>query len=450
MKQAEIAQVNAHIEKYSQMDSAALISAAYPDCDPNSTLIGEYSMKEFLSTANKIFNQFKAELKGTYAKALPYQYQFHNEFGGGDLNSDLANLLANIESKNLAQAAVHMSRLVHYQAVNGIWEKSKRRYFRASEEAVNTEKESIQLTSNQLNDATDRLKILLEAVENTKENLANFTSTKQKELEEIESLLTTARNHGLQISELHTSTTSTSEKINALLNNAAEKKQETDIAIKDSKNELNKIKETLENHLVAFKNQDSEFSELKNEFEEKLTFVDEKHKHFVERNEYLDDLIGREVGASLFETFKQRKTELNSSISFWKWAVPMAALASIFWILILFGWNNITDQSWQGIFINSFKALPALGLLIFSITQYTKERNFQEEYAFKSAVALTVNAYAEQLSNEENKDSLIMSSVSTIYKPPVVTKPGKSTDDRVLASTVKDLSDAVKSFAPTK
>jgi len=450
MHQGQVTQVKAHIDKYFQMDIAALIAAAYPDAGVDEFIVGEYSAKEFISISNKVFNQFREELSDTYVKALPYQYQFHNEFGGGDLHSDLANFLAYVETKRFAEALSHLSRLIHYQATNGFWEKSKRKYFKASEEALRAEKERIELVSHQLDSATEKLSDLLTSLEASKEGLSNFTSIKQKELGEIESLLSAARNHGSEITELHSTATATAERINSLLLNADEKKQEAETLQKESRAELTKVKVILEKHEEIIEAQNTEYQSLRESFEQKLEFVDEKHQHFIERNNYLNDLIGREVGASLFETFKQRKHELNGSINFWKWAIPVAAVATIIWIFFLFGNGNLDELKWQVILVNSIKTLPALGLLLFSISQYTKERNFQEEYAFKSAVALTVNAYAEQLINDENKDSLIMASVSSIYKSPVVAKSHKAIDEKTLLSTVKDLSETVKSFSSSK
>lgn len=89
-----------------------------------------------------------------------------------------------------------------------------------------------------------------------------------------------------------------------------------------------------------------------------------------------------------------------------------------FWIVYLFWGVDPASISWQLLLINSIKTLPVLGLFFFTTSQYTKERNFQEEYAFKSAVALTVNSYAEQLKETANQDKLIMDSVQTIYMPP--------------------------------
>jgi hypothetical protein len=442
-------QVQTQVEQYFQSDLPNLIATSYPDIDEDKAVIGEYSSKEFLSISNKVFNQFKTELEGAYFKSLPFQYQFHNEYGGGDLNSDLANFNAYITSNRFPNAVQHLNRLVHYQAVNGFWEKSKRKYFRSTEDAINGEKERIGLVSKQLEIQTSTLKGLLKEIENSKSNLEQFTESKKKELSEIESLLAASRNHNNEITELHSSATSLSEKIASLLNASEAKKGNTDLLHKESRAELKKLQGELEVQSETIASQNTEYGVLKKSFEEKLSFVEGKFDFFSERNQYLDDLIGREVGASLFETFKQRKGELSSSISFWKWSVPTTAVATVAWIFFLFGNGDLASLEWQVIFVNSLKALPAIGLLLFSISQYTKERNFQEEYAFKSAVALTVNSYADQLVVEENKDKLIMDSVNEIYKTPLTSKH-KDAETKSLTGTAKELTDVAKSLLKSK
>src|SRR6201999_2946260 len=73
--------------------------------------------------------------------------------------------------------------------------------------------------------------------------------------------------------------------------------------------------------LSSLRTTETNYTALYTDFESKLKFVEGKYDYFSERNDYLDTLIGREVGASLFETFKQRKTELNKPIIFWRWAI---------------------------------------------------------------------------------------------------------------------------------
>jgi len=267
MNQNQISQIQLQIDRYFQLDVSGLISKSYPDVDQNSTAIGEYTTKEFLSLSNKIFNQFREELKGIYFKSLPHQYQFHNEYGGGDLNSDLTNFISFLESNRFPNLIVHMNRLIQYQAVNGFWEKTKRKYFRHSEENINIEKERVELVSKQLNESTDALKSLLKAIEEEKESLAQFTLVKRKELGEIESLLSSSRSHNSEITELHSSATSIFEKITALLDNSDIKRNESDVLYRESKDFLKEIEESLGAQKDAIVKQNKIFSELKLSFD---------------------------------------------------------------------------------------------------------------------------------------------------------------------------------------
>jgi len=450
MNQTQINQIQVQVDRYFQLDMTSLLNVSFPELNENEVCIGQYTLKEFLSLSNKVFNQLREELKTSFLKSLPFQYQFHNEFGGADLNSDLSNFIAYSESNRFPNAVSHLARLIHYQTVNGFWEKTKRKYFRHSEENLNTERERIELVSKQLESSINKYEEQLTSLDATKDDLTQFTQAKQKELSEIESLLGASRNHSTEITELHSSATSLSERIQALLDGSEAKKEEIDGFNKEAKDELKKISLTLESQIEVIAKQNTSFDSLESSFDTKLEFVNSKTSHFEERNKYLDDLIGREVGASLFETFKQRKGELSSSITFWTWSVPITAIATIAWIFFLFGNGDLNTLGWQVVFVNSLKALPAIGLLLFSISQYTKERNFQEEYAFKSAVALTINSYADQLQKDENKDQLIMDSVNAIYKTPLPTKAIKETDSKSLAESAKELKDVASSLVAKK
>ena len=114
----------------------------------------------------------------------------------------------------------------------------------------------------------------------------------------------------------------------------------------------------------------------------------------------------------------------------------------------MFGDGDLAQLSWQVFLVNTFKALPAVGLLVFTISQYAKERNFQEEYAFKSAVALTINSYAEQLSDKASKDQLILDSVGKIYQSPMDQK--KSTREKDQGIQIDDVSKLFTDFLKSK
>lgn len=440
----QINQVKSYLNEYNDLNLAKLISETYIEENLDQVYIGSYSVREFLHASSKVFKQFEEELDTAFAKALPFSYQFQNEYGGADLNQDLSSYLSYTKNKQFDAAVTHLNRLIHYQAINGFWEKSKRKYFRTSEINVQQDKERIELISNQLEAVSERLDLLVLEIHNRKDDLEKFTLTKQNELTEIESLVTASRNRTEEITNLQSQAAVLIERINALLDASNEKKSSSDQLLSESKSQLQSLKNSFEELVNSIEAQQSEYETLKDNFESKLGFVESKHQYFTERNEYLDDLIGREVGVSLFETFKQRKTELDKPIFFWKCSIPVIAVVSIAWIFYLFWGTTPGELSWQFLLINSLKTLPVLGILFFTISQYTKERNFQEEYAFKSAVALTVKSYAEQLKDEFNQDKLIMESVQTIYTPPSPKNSKVLNNESSSLENLKQMIDQVK------
>ena len=120
---------------------------------------------------------------------------------------------------------------------------------------------------------------------------------------------------------------------------------------------------------------------------------------------------------------------------------------TIVWIFILFtNQAKILDNSiwWQSFAVNTLKSIPAIFLLFLSINQYRKERNFQEEYAFKSAVALTIDAYAGRLTDVVNKDKLIMEAVLGLYKTPIDDKQPDKLKHTTVLDTIKSMADTTK------
>ena len=89
-------------------------------------------------------------------------------------------------------------------------------------------------------------------------------------------------------------------------------------------------------------------------------------------------------------------------------------------------------------------------VLLFTIKQYVRERTFQEEYAFRSAIALTVQAYGDIAG--QKKEELIMKAISTIYSLPSVMKEKSSSffgyRSKILSDTLKEVSETMKTFKP--
>lgn len=445
MDQNQINQIKAVVETYSSLDVEKLLAEAYNNQEDLSEVkIGEFSAIELSTSLNEVFHQFKEELNTTYAKSLPFQYNFHNEYGSGNLHADLNQMVAYIQGNQFTNIPPYLNRIIHYQAVNGFWGKSKRKFINTEEKYLTQESERIKLVSKHLESLFSQSKTFFSSLHKKEEELDNFIKQKQSQLSEIEAMLIAARQHAGEINELASKSATLTEKITSLTETSAEKDESigellTEIQKQqiDSKKLTSLIQSTLIEHTEILTN-------LNADYETNLNEVKSKTEYFNERNNYLNDLIGREVGASLFETFKQRKSELAPSVKFWKWTVPVMTVATLAWIFFLFGNGNISEITLEVFGINTLKTIPVAFLLLFSISQYSKERNFQEEYAFKSAVALTLNAYADQLKDPANKDKLIMVSVGEIYKTPIDAPRHKDKESRAAIETAKGLADVAK------
>jgi hypothetical protein len=130
-----------------------------------------------------------------------------------------------------------------------------------------------------------------------------------------------------------------------------------------------------------------------------------------------------------------------------------AAVGWIFLVLTIFKAN--LSNEWINLIVNLFKTSPAFLLVGFVFTRYSKERNLQEEYAFKSAISMTLTAYSQMLASEDTEDNtsrqqMLMKSIEMIYtQPRLYNEKTESLSLNVvkqLKETVDNLTESVKNI----
>jgi hypothetical protein len=451
MNKSQIADLKVRLENIQNMDIENIISTVFSDQDVNNIFIVEYTIPEYVSMIKRLISQFinEFESNGYY---LPFQYSYSNEFGNGNLQSDLQVLYDQINARthnHLNSTITYLNRLIYYQISNGFWDKHFKKNNKISETHINDLNNQLSFIANHLKINTENFNALSENLNIEKKNLQEFIIIKNQELQQISNNLQTSNTNTNQIAQLLTNSTSTFEKINSLL-----LQQTTSIEHQNTKFEIadTYFTEQQKNFKLLEENVNLKITEISNyinSFNEKLQFVESKRAFFEERNNYLNELIGREVGASLFETFKQRKLELVHPVN--KWLLIVISMSVLTFLAILtiftnaFGWLGIPKELTTLLLItNSIKTLPFFFLLFYSIAQYNKERNFQEEYAFKSAVALTIKAYADIINKGDLKDELIINSVNGIYKSPTIYKSKRGKEENSILDTAKELLNTAK------
>jgi transposase-like protein len=314
----------------------------------------------------------------------------------------------------------------------------------------------LKLISEQLSKSIETNKTLLESLKTEKENLELLVTTKKKELAEIEGLLPTARNNSDEINKLLNTSTATNESINSLLT-----QQNTNLDTITKKIEEEKTVYT------AFQKDIKELKELFNteienggkkniEFDKMLASVLEQSKTFDKQILVLNELIGKEGAVRLFNTFNDRKKDLDAPVKRWAWIVIGTGVAALILIIGIFTnffglipTMKMPDTiDWQFLVINSLKSTPIMIVLFFTIKQYVRERTFQEEYAFRSAIALTVQAYGDISGSK--KEDLILQAVSTIYSLPSMMKDKPTSffgyRSKTLTDTMKEINETLKTI----
>lgn len=441
---ATVLQVISNIENF---DIDKIAETVFKNQDVTTINIGQYVFPDYIVVLKRMLKQFMVELpdNGLY---LPFQYNYQNEFGNGNLQNDLQyilNLLNQKDQTGLIQSVPYLNRLIYFQITNGFWDKSKTKIHKADEIKISELNEKLKIISAQLSKNQDDFKVQIDNLEIEKKKLINFLLQKQQELQQITTNLQTSNTNTNQINQLLTTSTATNGKIDALLSqqnqnfDAQKKKAEAeDVYFAKQKEIFGTLETNLNEKIKTLETQIIDFTE-------KLNFVEEKRAFFEERNVYLQDLIGREVGVSLFETFKQRKTELTRPVNKWLWIVIGMSVLTFISIITIFTngfglWGEVLKEfTTIQLITNTIKTFPFFFLLFYSISQYNKERNFQEEYAFKSAVALTIKAYADIVVDEKLKDEMIISSVNAVYKSPTAEKKYDKKESNEIFETAKEL-----------
>ena len=441
------------VEEIKAINAEELLIDANPtETDFNKINIGKYSATEFLFFFNKMINQLDNELKNGLGFLLPFTENYANDFGSVNLQNNLTNIKNYLNSNQFAAIEPIMDGLIHYQIKNGFWNKSEIMSHPVDTEEIKKQKTIINLNQKAIEKNLQSYEELKSNLDATVSDFNEFIDEKKGELIEITNLLTTANN---QLTE-----------INTVVSNSANKETEIDGILKNIKDKVIAVSESITEYETDFTSIKKDNSELKTELETAISKALEDLKkskegiEFIESNrEEIVRLTGMAADGALGSKFDQRQNVLNKGLNFWKWAIPVMTVLAGGWVVIVFTYliPNFNDE-WVNILVSILKTSPAFILLGFVFSQYKKERNLQEEYAFKSAVAMTLTAYSEMLSNADVEDNtsrqqMLLKSIEMVYNQPQI-HPHKnerlfSLNTKDLKETVATLADAVKNIKNT-
>ena len=97
---------------------------------------------------------------------------------------------------------------------------------------------------------------------------------------------------------------------------------------------------------------------------------------------------------------------------------------------------------WPIFVIRSIVLLPVFAAFGFSIAQYRKERDFEEEYAHKAAVAVSLPNYGDLARDQSVRDQIVTGATNVIFSSPTARAKESEKADAVI-SGIREIVDSV-------
>lgn len=415
----------------------------------DSIVIADYSIAELFAMAKRAIAQLKEFLDNGNWQVIPSDNIPMPIYGNITLRNVIVNFTNNFKSAAYEQAATRVKSLVYFEMRCGFWDQPKRIELGIRESFLKTLEQRAELTMTHIDARENKVKLLIDELELKKLEIEKLINTKRQELEALknnqsESNVILEKIKGAQ--QTATSVQSAIETLNGEANNivTALKNAQTHIIdqIEINKETIAQSKKALEdfNTDAAYK-----ISRITSDFDSVSNNAEEVRK-----------MMGYIADGTLSHSFNKRKEDLSTQITKWfRTSVIISALA-IGWVCAVFFWLSAdTGSEWADILINGIKSSPLFFLLGFSISQYQKERNLMEEYAFRESVAVTLTAYLEQMPEKEDEDKrkLLISTVEQLYTKPVIANKEYGLlkfDSKDLSETSKTLKELVEALLNRK
>jgi hypothetical protein len=114
----------------------------------------------------------------------------------------------------------------------------------------------------------------------------------------------------------------------------------------------------------------------------------------------IKDKIEKATGFSLFHSFQTRQGNIQWAKRFW--GIALAVVVAISLSLTAYIAHSTTDFN-IGFYLKLSMSLPLIYAISFCTIQYSRERRLEEEYAFKSAISISLDPYQSLVSRLVDK-----------------------------------------------
>ena len=412
-------------------------------------VVSDYTIAELLALAKRAISQLKELLERGNWKIIPCDNISLTSYGYISLRSTVRNITSFLNNADYNNAVTEIKPLVYYEIMCGFWEQPKRIELGIRESSLKTLEQRAELTMSHLDVRENKVKSLIQDLESKKSEIEEIIRIKKQEFEALrqnQSDSNVILENIKSTQDKATSGQTIIETLNGQANNII-------TSLKSSQEYIQGQIKTNDDVITQSK---KSLEDFKTDAESKIAKISSDYDSVSNNAEEVRKMMGYIADGTLSHSFNSRKKELSKRTNWWIVGSMLIALFSIGWVcFVFFSLSANTGYEWADIIINGFKSSPAFILLGFAISQYQKERNLTEEYAFRESVAITLTAYLEQMPNNEEaeKRDLLISTVEQLYAKPVIANKEYELlklDSKDISETAKTLKELVETFLNKK
>lgn len=405
------------ILEFEKADFETPFKNKYKDTETfDSIVIADYSIAELFAMAKRSISQLKEFLENGNWQIIPSDNIQIPMYGSITLRNVIINATQYFSSASYDQVAAQIKPLVYFEMMCGFWNQPKRIELGIRESSLKMLEQRAGLTMSHIDARENSVKLLIDELETKKTEIEELINTKKQELEilksnQSESNVILEKIKGVQ--QNATSAQTAIETLNGEANNIV-------TALKSS---FDKAQGQIEKNTELIFQSEKALEDFETDAETKISKITSDFVSVSNNAEEVRRMMGYIADGTLSHSFNNRKNELAKRTNRWFWISTIVSIVAIFWVCAVFFWLGAdTGSEWANILINGIKSSPLFFLLGFAISQYQKERNLMEEYAFRESVAVTLTAYLEQMPEKEDdeKRKLLISTVEQLYAKPVI------------------------------
>jgi len=403
MNADQINNITAIFEEIESLKINDRIAHLYPDRDLTTMVWYDVSLAELPTLTSRVVFQFRGQLESGNFKYLPNYFAAElpgQSYQPRDIMSVLRNFCSYIQVPNWDPAILSLKLLIIYQIQNGFWD--RRSKFILGTNILRREKliRELETRQSQADALREKMAHLLgelqnsvNSIEETKADVANLLASAQKNRDEIASLVAQATGH--------------EGKLGQMLETQSQNLAQSDQDLKQ-----------VTAALASSTEKANQLNSLLKEAEMKIAFIKEKEA-------FVNKLAGTAGAALLGFKFEERKVSLGNSSKYWLRLFVLSLILAGAWLWLTHTYFHVSGANiWLELASNFGLLLPALFLVLFVAAQYAKERHYEEEYAFRSSVAMTMTAFADELeSGDTERNKLIAEAVQKLYRLPSGLEP---------------------------